>query len=133
MNLAPVTIRRLVENARQARANAYAPYSHFKVGAAVLTASDLVYCGCNVENTSFGLTMCAERNAIAAAILAGQQPVAIAVVTSDGQATPCGACRQVLAEFAPDMPVILADPAGEVRRTFSLAQLLPELFRLPEG
>lgn len=131
MNLAPVTIRRLVENARQARAKAYAPYSKFQVGAAVLTANDLVFCGCNVENVSLGLTMCAERNAVAAAVLAGQQPVAVAVIPSEGEATPCGACRQVLAEFAPDMPVIIANAAGEVERIRSLRELLPDQFRLP--
>lgn len=131
MKLAPATVRRLVEKARQARANAYAPYSHFAVGAAVLAADGRVFSGCNVENASFGLTICAERSAVAAAISAGGRPVAAAVVTGEGGVAPCGACRQVLAEFSPDMPVVLAAAAGDSVQACSLADLLPALFRYP--
>ncbi len=133
MRLAPTTIRRLVATARQARTHAYAPYSRFAVGAAVLTADGRVFSGCNVENASFGLTICAERNAVAAAINAGQRPLAVAVVTDDGAVPPCGACRQVLAEFSPAMPVVLAAAEGEAVSVRTLDELLPALFRFPPG
>lgn len=131
MKLAPAIIARLVAHARQVRGNAYAPYSRFAVGAAVLTADGRIFSGCNVENASFGLTMCAERNGVAAAIAAGQRPVAVAVVSENGRATPCGACRQVLAEFSPDMPVVLAGVDSDEFVVYSLKELLPALFRLP--
>ncbi len=132
MKLASATIRRLVASARQARANAYAPYSRFAVGAAVLTSDGCVFSGCNVENASFGLTICAERNAVAAAVASGQRPLAVAVVTEDGDVAPCGACRQVLAEFSPDMPVVLAPANGDTFALRTLGELLPALFRFPE-
>ncbi len=131
MNLAPATVQRLVAQARQARTHAYAPYSRFAVGAAVLAADGRIFSGCNVENASFGLTICAERNAVAAAVCAGQRPLAVAVVTEKGGVAPCGACRQVLAEFSPDMPVILATEEGDGFELFPLGQLLPALFRFP--
>src|ERR1700724_2517409 len=95
--------RELIEAAAQARANAYVPYSKFSVGAALLTTSGKVFLGCNVENVSLGLTLCAERSAVAAAIAGGQKDfVAIAVATDSREpAIPCGGCRQVLAEFNP--------------------------------
>ena len=130
MELAPVTIGRLVEAARRVRANAYAPYSRYLVGAAVLSADGRVFAGCNVENSSYPLSVCAERNAVAAAVAAGARPVAVAVVTEEPTAAPCGACRQVLFEFAGDMPVILAAPKGDPERVLSLARLLPDAFRL---
>lgn len=122
---------RLIAEAAACRLRAYAPYSGFLVGAALLCANGRVFTGCNVENSSYGLTICAERSAIAAAVAAGEQDYrAIAVVTdSDAPASPCGACRQVLVEFSPDMTVILANIAGS-RRTFTARELLPELFRL---
>lgn len=131
MKLALATVRRLVEKAREARTRAYAPYSRFAVGAAALAADGRVFSGCNVENASFGLTICAERNALAAAIAAGQRPVAVAVVTEDGSTAPCGACRQVLAEFSPAMPVVLAAAAGDSFKVYGLDELLPALFRFP--
>lgn len=133
MELAAVTVDRLVETARRVRAHAYAPYSKYNVGAAILADDGRVFAGCNVENSSFPLSVCAERNAVAAAVAAGVRPVAVAVVT-DGRpsAAPCGACRQVLFEFAPDMPVILAGPAGEPDRILALAELLPDGFRLED-
>lgn len=133
MNLAAVTIGRLVNAARRARANAYAPYSRFAVGAAALAADGRIFSGCNVENASFGLTICAERNALAAMVAAGQRPVAMAIVTADGRATPCGACRQVLAEFAPDLPIILASETGDGITVHRLTELLPAFFRFPPG
>jgi cytidine deaminase len=122
------TMGRLVDAASSVRMNAYAPYSGFKVGAALLSKSGEVFVGCNVENASYGLSVCAERNAVAAAIAAGEGDfVALAVVTeSSPPATPCGACRQVLAEFG-ELEIVLANPAGE-RRTASIGELLKEPF-----
>ena len=121
------TIARLVEAARLARQSAYAPYSRFAVGAAVLTRSGKVVTGCNIENASFGLTVCAERVAILKAVSEGEMDfLALAVATSiDG--SPCGACRQVMAEFALDMPVIIAD-LQQVHRIATVAELLPGAF-----
>ena len=119
----------LVALAVQARSNAYAPYSHYEVGAALLASSGRVYTGCNIENSSFGLTICAERTAAAKAVSEGErQFVAVAVVTADG-GTPCGACRQVLAEFGPTMRVLIADTAGN-RKAYGLPDLLPHAFAL---
>lgn len=128
-----MTNAELVEAARNARQQAYAPYSRYAVGAAVRTADGRVFAGCNVENASYGLSLCAERVAVFAAVAAGVRSLhAVAVVTADA-GTPCGACRQVLAEFAPPdgtpLVVLLADAAGQVRET-SLADLFPEAFRL---
>ena len=128
MELAPVVIERLVETARRAQAMAYAPYSKFPVGAAVLAEDGRIFPGCNVENSSFGLTVCAERNAVAAAVVAGARPTAVAVVANGNGVAPCGACRQVLAEFAAKMPVILAQPTGDVGQVTSLDALLPGAF-----
>jgi len=131
VELAPATCQRLVEAARRVRASAYAPYSRFHVGAAVLSEDGRVFVGCNVENSSFGLTICAERNAVAAAVAAGARPVAVAIVGDTDHLPPCGACRQVLAEFAPDMPVLLGAPDGTSWQSTSLSELLPTLFRFP--
>jgi cytidine deaminase len=121
---------RLVELARQARKRAYAPYSRFPVGAALLGRSGRVYTACNVENASYPLCICAERAAVVKAVSEGEREfMAIAVITATG-ATPCGACRQVLREFGgPDgtLRVIVADTAGRIR-TFTIAELLPEGF-----
>jgi len=125
-----VTDRELVSQARRARERAYAPYSSFPVGAALLGRSGRVYTGCNVENASYPLTTCAERTAVARAVSDGEREFeAIAVVTATG-ATPCGACRQILREFggkAGDLRVIVADLAGH-ERTFTIAELLPAGF-----
>lgn len=118
----------LATAAAQARAAAYAPYSDYAVGAALLTTSGDVVIGCNVENASYGLTICAERTAIGAAVAGGHRAfTAIAISTIDG-GTPCGACRQVLAEFADELKIILADSHGKVLHTTSLAELLPNRF-----
>jgi cytidine deaminase len=112
------------------RQRAYAPYSRFEVGAALLGRSGKVYEGCNVENVSYGLSICAERAAVFKAVSEGEREFeALAVVTSTG-GPPCGACRQVLAEFNVQMPVHVADVEGQYR-TFTVAELLPEAF-LPE-
>ena len=112
-----------------ARQRAYAPYSHFGVGAAVQTGDAQIVAGCNVENASYGLTICAERAAVFAAVALGSgQLVAIAIASAGGVA-PCGACRQVLAEFADDLAVLLvdADQPDCVRET-TLSSLLPDRF-----
>ncbi len=117
----------LEEAACAVRERAYAPYSQFKVGAAVMGESGKIYDGANVENASFGLTICAERAAIAKAVSAGERGIrAVAVCTENG-VTPCGACRQVIREFAADCPVYLVGGEGRRRET-SLAALLPESF-----
>jgi cytidine deaminase len=117
----------LVSLAAEARKKAHAPYSNFAVGAALLAKSGRVYTGCNVENASYGLSICAERVAVFKAVSEGEREFeAIAVVTENG-VTPCGACRQVLMEFGDDIQVIVADTAGH-RRVFALADLLPEGF-----
>lgn len=120
---------RLLEAAKDARNSAYAQYSHFLVGSAVLAGSGRVFVGANVENASYGLTMCAERVAIFAAVAAGERVIqAIAVVTGASSVTPpCGACRQVIVEFGPDSTVFAANLAGE-RANWSARELLPHAF-----
>lgn len=118
----------LIRLAEQAREHAYAPYSRFPVGAALLGESGKVYTGCNVENISFGLTNCAERTAIFKAVSDGERAFqAIAVVTETG-VTPCGACRQVLLEFARNLRVLVARAGSDEYREFSLAELTPHAF-----
>ena len=122
-----VTPRELIARATVARESAYAPYSNYSVGAALLTKSGRIYLGANVENASYSLTVCAERIAVFKAISEGEREfAAIAVVTSNG-GSPCGACRQVLREFAPDLSIYIADAAGNYRQT-SIAELLPDSF-----
>ena len=124
--------QRLERAARAAAANAHCPYSHFAVGAAVLTADGAIGTGCNVENASFGLTICAERNAIFRAVADGARAiVAVAIYTpTAAPATPCGACRQVIAEFGRDA-VVRCVCDGPARTQHTLANLLPAAFALP--
>jgi cytidine deaminase len=121
---------RLFIEASAARANAYAPYSGYKVGAALLDEQGRIWSGCNVENVSYGLTLCAERNAVSALVShGGLQVVEMLVLTNDA-APPCGACLQVLREFAPkpeNLSIHLADENG-VRDTVTLLQLFPRGF-----
>ena len=133
MQPAEAQLEALLELARKVRAAAHAPYSQFRVGAALLDAAGRSFSGCNVENLSFGLTVCAERNAIAAAVAAGMQPGGLMalVLVGDTQSplSPCGACRQVIAEFAhADCRVIGANLAGQLR-SWRLSELLPEGFK----
>lgn len=120
----------LIDAAQSVRTNAHAPYSVYQVGAAVLGANGRVYVGCNVENVSYGLTVCAERNAIGAMVADGCSEIrAVAVVTRDG-GTPCGSCRQVMLEFAPvpsEVRVWCVSESGGSNE-FSLSELLPHAF-----
>jgi cytidine deaminase len=120
----------LVEAAQMAREQAYAPYSDFTVGAAVLAGSGSVYTGCNVENASYGLTVCAERVAAFKAVSAGEREIAAVAVVSEPGATPCGACRQVLVEFTSQpeqVDIIVVNGQGD-ERFYTLGQLLPANF-----
>ena len=120
---------KLLNAARQVRDKAYAPYPGFKVGAAIVVEDGNIFTGCNVENASYGLTICAERNAMASLIASGNRlPISIAIVAKDGElCPPCGACRQVLMEFNPDLEIILE--SGEKNYTsFKLSEILPQSF-----
>ncbi|MEJ2558172.1 MAG: cytidine deaminase [Anaerolineae bacterium] len=117
----------LIASAKAAREHAYAPYSNFKVGAALLGKSGRIYTGCNVENAAYGPSMCAERTAIFKAVSEGEREFeAIAVVTENG-VSPCGTCRQVMMEFAPDMTVFISNTRGNTRIT-TVRDLLPDGF-----
>ena len=121
----------LIAAAKKVRENAYAKFSGFEVGAALLTGTGKIITGCNVENSSFGLTMCAERTAVFKAVSEGEKDFAAIVIVSSANppARPCGACRQVLFEFNPDLEIVCANIAGVVDK-FTLKDLLPEGFRL---
>jgi cytidine deaminase len=126
------TRQRLVESAVEARRWAYAPYSHYAVGAALLTEAGKIYEGVNIENAAYPTTICAERVAVFKAVSEGERDfTAIAVVTLNG-GTPCGSCRQVLAEFGVDTIVIIANVQGEIIQETTVRDLLPGAF-LPEN
>ena len=119
----------LTKQARAARLRSYSPFSRFRVGSALLTASGKVYTGCNVENSSYGLTMCAERTALFKAISEGERKFKAIAVASDerGFTEPCGACRQVIMDLAGDIDVILSDGRGGMR-IMRMRELLPHPF-----
>jgi cytidine deaminase len=121
------SIAELVALARKARSQAYARYSKFPVGAALRTASGRLFTGCNVENASYGLSMCAERTAIFKAISEGEREFEALAVVTETMAAPCGACRQVLAEFGLDTKVIVAD-LDDRRQILTVGDLLPAAF-----
>lgn len=136
--LSPQQRQQLLEAAQKASERAYAPFSRFHVGAAVLTSDGRVFTGCNVENSSYGLTNCAERTAIFSAVAEGavsveHDLVAVAVVNRDGvPCSPCGACRQVIFEFGPDAVILYRANGGEVTEAIT-RDLLPNGFRLRGG
>jgi cytidine deaminase len=119
--------QQLVALAHKARKNAYAPYSHYDVGAALLTVSGQVFTGCNVENAVYPMCLCAERTAVVKAVSEGQREFAVIAIATRNGGSPCGACRQVLREFAPHIRILLTDDAGNVRQ-YRLDQLLPDSF-----
>ncbi len=122
---------KVIAEAKIAREKAYAPYSNFKVGAAVLTNNGKIFSGCNIENSSYGLSICAERAAIFNAVSSGYKEFTkIAVVTdSEPPASPCGACRQVIFEFGDDIEVIMANLKGEIKIE-KISELLKDGFRI---
>ena len=122
---------KLIAEAKMAREKAYAPYSNFKVGAAVLTSNGKIFSGCNIENSSYGLSICAERAAIFNAVSSGYKKFTkIAVVTdSEPPSSPCGACRQVIFEFGDDIEVIMANLKGDIK-IMKIDELLKDGFRL---
>ena len=129
MPITDTLLSRLSADARAACARAYCPYSGFRVGAAVLTAGGEIFAGCNVENASYGLTLCAERNAVFQAVAQGKKDITAVVVYTPTSmpSMPCGACRQVIHEFGPDAEVIsVCDGPDMIRRR--LSELLPEPF-----
>ncbi len=132
--ITPETEQRLIALATEARTRAYVPYSHYAVGAALLTADGQMHAGCNVENASYGLTSCAERNAIFGMIgkstnSAARRVRAVVVVTAgEDPATPCGACRQVIREFGKNAAIVIANTEGRVFLRTTLDALLPHSF-----
>jgi cytidine deaminase len=123
----------LLETARAAQGRAWCPYSQFPVGAALEAEDGRIFAGCNVENASFGLTVCAERGAVMAAVAAGARRFRrlVIVAEADPPVSPCGACRQVLAEFGDDLEVVGVGPAGT--RRWTLRELLPDGFAFDRG
>jgi cytidine deaminase len=118
----------LVEKAMTVRQNSYSPYSNYKVGAALKTLSGKIFVGTNVENASYGMTICAERSAVFSAVSSGEKSFeSIAIATKDG-GSPCGGCRQVLNEFNPDMEIILVNEQGSVTKKCKLCELLSGAF-----
>ena len=113
-----------------ARQQAYAPYSRFTVGAALLTSTGRVFSGCNVENASYGLAICAERSAVCNMVTAGERSIVAVAVASKGAVTPCGACRQVLSEFGDDFEVLCVDGVDGRLQKWTIKQLLPGAFKL---
>jgi len=128
MNLSDELREKLIQTALQVRHWAYAPYSHYSVGAALLTASGRIYDGVNIENAAYPATICAERVAVFKAVSEGERQItAIAVATVNG-GTPCGSCRQVLAEFGLDTLVLIVDSEGKVCLETTVGGLLPGAF-----
>jgi cytidine deaminase len=129
MALGEQVLERLLGAAREARDSAYAPYSRYRVGAALLTRSGQIFSGCNVENASYGATICAERVAVGSAVVAGERDWVAVAVVADGATPPlpCGICRQVLSEFGYDLLVVCESAKG-ARHVAHLSELLPAAF-----
>lgn len=120
-------IQELCNSAKKAAENAHAPYSHFPVGAALLTTDEKIYEGCNVESSSYGLTICAERNAIASAVVKGEKEFKAMAIYSNVGAGPCGACRQVIWDICGDIELFSIDKKGKILE-FTSSELLPKPF-----
>jgi len=136
MELTPELREKLVETAVQARQWAYAPYSKYSVGAALLTASGKIYEGVNIENAAYPVTICAERVAVFKAVSEGERDFKAIVVATENGGSPCGSCRQVLAEFGVETVVLLVNAAGQLVQETSVEKLLPGAFlprHLPQG
>ena len=127
-NVDDTEIAALVEHARAVREKAYAPYSDFPVGAALLTSNGEIYSGVNIENASYPATVCAERVAIFTAVATGARDIVALAVVTRGAGSPCGICRQVLAEFGTNITVIIAHETGTVREVTTISLLLPDSF-----
>lgn len=123
-----VVLSGLIDAALAVRLQAHAPYSHFQVGAAILSRSGETFVGCNIENASFSLTICAERVAAGTAVTSGVRDWQAVAVASRGGVTPCGACRQFLAEFGNDLIVLCVDAETKAVRRYQLSELLPHSF-----
>lgn len=124
----PLSSAKLIQDAKAARKQAYAPYSKFQVGAAILTSNGQVVTGCNVENASYGLSICAERAALFHAVALGHRHFSAIAICLPNRGSPCGACRQVLSEFNRDLMVYMANESGDLIRESSLGHLLPLAF-----
>ncbi len=129
MAITPKKTDELIERAMQVRSNAYAPYSEYAVGAALLTHTGKQFDGVNVENAAYPLSMCAERNAIFKAVSEGEREFDLIVVATDNGGSPCGACRQVMAEFGLDTRVLTVDVDGKVVLDSTVEELLPDAFQ----
>lgn len=127
-----MTYEEMIELAKEVSNKAYAPYSDFPVGACILTETGKIYKGCNFENSSYGLAICAERNAVGSAIADGEQKIKAVAIYSPkmDNCTPCGACRQVLSEFKSDSGLDVIVKIGDGIKVYSLDELLPETFKL---
>jgi cytidine deaminase len=128
MSIQPEQRETLIQTALHVRRWAYAPYSHYAVGAAVLTASGRIYDGVNIENAAYPSGTCAERVAVFKAVSEGEREIVAVVVATENGGTPCGACRQVLAEFGVHAEVFIVDMTGKVKLEATLDQLLPGAF-----
>jgi cytidine deaminase len=122
------TLHALIQMAIDASQRAYIPYSDYPVGAALRSADGTIFTGCNVENASYAVTMCAERTALFKAVSEGHRTFDLLAVVTRGGGTPCGLCRQALAEFAPDLRIITADLDGRIHDQYRLTELLPHRF-----
>ncbi len=118
----------LIDIANQVRKNAYAPYSNYPVGAALRTKSGRIFSGVNVENAAYPTAICAERTAVFKAVSEGEREFDVIAVVTDNGGSPCGSCRQVLAEFGPDTVVLIADGNGKLLKEMTVNELLPEAF-----
>lgn len=128
MNLSDEKVKELIQIAQEIRNNAYAPYSDYKVGSALLTKSGKIYTGVNIENAAYPLSVCAERTAMFKAISEGERDFDMIVIATKNGGSPCGACRQVMIEFAPEMIVISTDDLGNISMRATVNEILPGAF-----